>query len=139
MYFNILTAIKFQKPHGFYWQWRSGGGRGWCPLAETLPPSCPPNEITFCTEVYGEPPFWVPVSPPRPQGFFPGGTGGPPIRRKFYQSPHPTLVPVLDQGLSPPQPRFVPENLKNLDTFLCQIWLTFKLKSTLKSCISCLK
>ena len=40
-----------------------GGQRGNCPLAETLPPS-PPHEITLCTEVYGEPQFWVPVSPP---------------------------------------------------------------------------
>ena len=57
------------------------------------------------------------------QGFFPGGDwGGPPIRRKFCQSPpHPTLVPVFGPRLVPPQPRFVPENLKNLNTFLCQI------------------
>ena len=27
-------------------------------------PSRPPNEITLCTEVYGEPPFWVPVRAP---------------------------------------------------------------------------
>ena len=40
---------------------RQGGNH---PLAETLPPPCPPNEITFCTEVYGEPPFWIPVSLP---------------------------------------------------------------------------
>ena len=53
----ILTGIA---------QWRSQrGGRGWLPpLAETLPPFCPPNEITLCTEVYGELPFWVPVNPP---------------------------------------------------------------------------
>ena len=38
-------------------QWRSrGGGRGNCP-------SLAPNEITLCTEVYREPPFWVPVIP----------------------------------------------------------------------------
>ena len=29
-------------------------------------PLLPPNEITLCTEVYGEPPFWVPVRPPSP-------------------------------------------------------------------------
>ena len=40
-----------------------GSQGGDCPLAETLPPSCP-HEITLCTEVYGESPFWVPVSPP---------------------------------------------------------------------------
>ena len=46
-------------------QWRSQGGQGDNrPLTENLPPSCPPNKITLCTEVYGELPFWVPVSPP---------------------------------------------------------------------------
>ena len=55
--------------------------------------------------------------------FFSWVDRGPPIRRKFCQFPpirH--LSPFLDQGLSPPpQPRFVPENLKNLNSFLCQI------------------
>ena len=41
-------------------RWGQGGDH---PLADTLPPSCP-HEITLCTEVYGELPFWVPVSPP---------------------------------------------------------------------------
>ena len=62
-------------------------------------------------------------------GFFSWGDGGPPIRQKFCQSPpirH--LSPFLDQCLSPPQPRFVPENLKNLNTFLCQIWLLLSSK-----------
>ena len=62
-------------------------------------------------------------------GFFPGGgggggLGGPPHPAKILPIPpirH--LSPFLDQGLFPPQPRFVPENLKNLNTFLCQIWL----------------
>ena len=36
-------------------QWRAGGA---------TTPLSPPNEITLCTEVYREPPFWVPVSPP---------------------------------------------------------------------------
>ena len=41
------------------------GARGDCPPGRnSAPNSCPPNEITLCTEVYGEPPFWVPVSPP---------------------------------------------------------------------------
>ena len=56
--------------------------------------------------------------------FFPGGgLGGPPHPAKILPIPpiwH--LSPFLDQGLSPPQPRFVPENLKNLNSFLCQIW-----------------
>ena len=37
---------------------------GDCPLAESLSPPLAPNEITLCKEVYGELPFWVPVSPP---------------------------------------------------------------------------
>ena len=54
--------------------------------------------------------------------FFPGGTGGvPPSGENFANPPHPTLVPVFGPRLVPPQPRFVPENLKNLNTFLCQI------------------
>ena len=55
-------------------------------------------------------------------GFF--SWGGSPHPAKILPIPpirH--LSPFLDQGLSPPQPRFVPENLKNLNTFLCQIWL----------------
>ena len=37
---------------------RGGGGTAPCQKL------CPPHEITLCTEVYGESPFWVPVSPP---------------------------------------------------------------------------
>ena len=63
----------------------------------------------------------------RPQGFFPGG--GPPHPAKILPIPsHPTLVPVFGPRLVPPQPRFVPENVKNLDTFLCQIWLLLSSK-----------
>ena len=43
---------------------RGGQWGGRPPPAETLPTSCPPNEITLCTEVYGESPFRVTVSPP---------------------------------------------------------------------------
>ena len=55
---------------------------------------------------------------------------------KFSQSPpirH--LSPFLDQGLSPPPPRqgSSPKNLKNLNTFLCQIWLLLSSKVPLKS------
>ena len=37
---------------------------------QKLYPLSPPNETTLCTEVYGEPPFWVQVSPTpcSPQG-----------------------------------------------------------------------
>ena len=47
-------------------QWRSqrGAGGATAPWQKLCPPSCPPNEITLCTEVYGELPFWVPVTPP---------------------------------------------------------------------------
>ena len=46
-------------------QWHSQrGAGGWLPPWQKLCPLSPPNEITLCTEVYGEPPFWVPVSPP---------------------------------------------------------------------------
>ena len=54
--------------------------------------------------------------------FFLGvGAGGSPHSAKILPIPHPTLVPVFGPRLVPPQPRFVPENLKNLNTFLCQI------------------
>ena len=54
----VTVMVKFQ--------WRSQRGvGGWLPPWQKLcPPLLPPNEITLCTEVYGEPPFWVPVSPP---------------------------------------------------------------------------
>ena len=71
---------------------------------------------------------WVHFFLHPPQGFFLGGWGVSPIRQKFCQSPHLTLVPVFGPRLVPPQPRFVPENLKNLNTFLCQIWLLLSSK-----------
>ena len=50
--------------------------------------------------------FWLPrayiTTQTSPRVFFPGGTGVPPIRRKFCQSPHPTLVPVFGPRLVPP-------------------------------------
>ena len=60
--------------------------------------------------------------------FFLGGTGGSPIRQKFCQSPHPTLVPIFWTKACPPPAEVVPENLKNLNTFLCQIWLLLSSK-----------
>ena len=60
-------------------------------------------------------------------GFFPGGTGGPHPAKILLIPSIRHLSPFLDQGLSsPPQPRFVPKNLKNLNTFLCQIWLLLR-------------
>ena len=74
------------------------------------------------------------------QGFFPGGDwGGPPIRQKFCQSPpiwH--LSPFLDQGLSPPA-EVRPRKFEKLKYIFVSNLTTFKLKSTLNSCISCLK
>ena len=35
-------------------------------------------------------------------GFFPGGTGGPPMQQKFCSSPHPILVPVFGPSLVTP-------------------------------------
>ena len=53
-------------------------------------------------------------------GFFSGRTGVPPSGENFVNSPHPTPVPVFGPRLAP-QLRFIPKNLKNLNTFLCQI------------------
>ena len=58
------------------------------------------------------------------QVFFQGGLGVPhPV--KILSIPHRHLSPFLDQGLSPPLPRFIP---KNLNTFWCQIWLLLSSK-----------
>ena len=48
-------------------QRESGAGAGGLepPQSETHPPWAP-NEMTLSTGVYGEPPVWVPVSPPLP-------------------------------------------------------------------------
>ena len=66
------------------------------------------------------------------QDFFPGGGGG-----DCGVSPYPTKIlsispsdtcPRFWTEACPPQPRFVPENFKNLNTFLCQIWLILSSK-----------
>ena len=49
------------------------------PPGRNSAPLLPPNEITFCTEVYGELPFWVPVSPP-------AHSWAPPCRHLFLKS-----------------------------------------------------
>ena len=68
------------------------------------------------------------------QGFFWGG-GLPPFGKNFANPPIRHLSPFLDQGLSPPppEPRLVPENLKNSNTFLCQIWLLLSSKVPYKA------
>ena len=78
---------------------------------------------------------------PKWAGFFSGGgTGGPPIRRNFCQSPppHRHLSPFLDQGLSPPA-EVCPRKFEKIKYIFVSNLTNFKLKSTLKSCISCLK
>ena len=69
-----------------------------------------------------------------------GGLGGPPIQRKFCQSPpiwH--LSPFLDQGLSPPPAEVRPQKFEKFKYIFVSNLTTFKLKSTLESCILCLK
>ena len=71
---------------------------------------------------------WGPDAKRRGQGFFLGGLGGSPHLAKILSIPPSILVPVFGTMLvPPPQPRFVPENLKNLNTFLCPIWLLLSL------------
>ena len=58
--------------------------------------------------------------PPMNQGFFLGGTGGSPHPAKILPIPPPSdTCPRFWTKACPPQPRFVPENWKNLNTFLC--------------------
>ena len=74
------------------------------------------------------------------QGFFPGGgLGGSPHPAKILPIPpirH--LSPFLDQGLSPPA-EVRPRKFEKFKYIFVSNLTTFKLKSTLKSCISCLK
>ena len=61
------------------------------------------------------------------QGFFPGGTGGvSPSGENFANSPPSDTCPHFWTKACPPQPRYVSENLKNLNTFLCQNWLLLR-------------
>ena len=77
---------------------------------------------------------------PMYSGFFPGGLGVPPIQRKFCQSPppHPTLVPIFGPRLVPPA-EVRPRKVEKFEYIFVSNLTTSKLKSTLKSCISCLK
>ena len=59
---NISCVLAYSDREHNQIQWRSQRGGGM--VGRTLPPCPPPNVITLCTEVYGEPPFWVPGSPP---------------------------------------------------------------------------
>ena len=62
-------------------------------------------------------------------GFFSWGDGGSPHPAKILPIPPSDTCPCFwTKACPPPQPRFVPENLKNLNTFLCQIWLILSSK-----------
>ena len=66
------------------------------------------------------------------QGFSLGGTGGSPHRRKFWQSPHPRLVPVLGpRFVSPPPAEARPQKFEKFKYIFGSNLTTFKLKSTL--------
>ena len=93
-------------------------------------------------EIFFRPDNYVCTSPMHRVFFLGGGggwgTGGPPIRRKFCQSPHLTLVPVFGPRLVPPSRGSSPK-IRKFKYILVSNLTTFQLKSTLKSCISCLK
>ena len=61
-------------------------------------------------------------------GFFPWGGQGVPHPAKILPIPPSDTCPRFWTKACPPQPRFIPENLKNLNTFLCQIWLLLSSK-----------
>ena len=73
--------------------------------------------------------------------FFPGGgLGGSPHPEKILPiPPHPTLVPVFGPRLVPPPAEVRPRKFEKFKYIFVSNLTTFKLKSTLKSCISCLK
>ena len=73
------------------------------------------------------------------QGFFPGGMGVPLAGENFVNPPHPTLVPVFGPRLVPPPAEVRPRKFENFKYIFVLNLTTFKLKSTLKCCISCLK
>ena len=74
------------------------------------------------------------------QGFFlGGGLGGPPSSENFANPPHPTLVPVFGPRSCPPPAEVRPRKFEKSKYIFVSNLTTFKLKSTLKSCISCLK
>ena len=75
------------------------------------------------------------------QGFFPGGggLGVPPSGENFANPPIRHLSPFLDQGLFPPPAEVRPRKFEKFKYIFVSNLTTFKLKSTLKSCISCLK
>ena len=76
------------------------------------------------------------------QGFFSwgGDWGVPPIRRKFRQSPPPShTCPRFWTKACPPPAEVRPRKFEKFKYIFVLNLTTFKLKSTFKSCISCLK
>ena len=52
------------------------------------------------------------------QGFFPRGTGGPPVGENLVNPPHPALLPIFRPEPVPLHPTFVPKIFYNFSTFL---------------------
>ena len=67
-----------------------------------------------------------------------GGLGVPQSGKNLVNHPIRHLSPFLDQGLSPPA-KVCPWKFEKFKYIFVSNLTTFKLKSTLKSCISCLK
>ena len=71
--------------------------------------------------------------------FLGGGLGGPPIRRKFRQSPPSDTCPRFWTKACPPPAEVRPRKFEKFKYIIVSNLTTFELKSTLNSCISCLK
>ena len=74
-----------------------------------------------------------------PRVFFLEDWGVPPSGENFANLPHPTLVPVFGPRLAPPPAEVRPRKFEKFKYIFVSNLTTLKLKSTLKSCISCLK
>ena len=70
------------------------------------------------------------------QGFIPGGLGVPPSSKNFVNPPSDTCPRFWTKACPPPPPAEVgPRKFKKLKYIFASNLTTFKLKSTLKSCI----
>ena len=64
-FFCGVKTYKIKSTCAFHKDWKQGWkqNRHWASQSlATPPPTPPPNGITICTQVYGEPPFWVLIS-----------------------------------------------------------------------------
>ena len=87
-----------------------------------------------------EPSDWGANAPMPPSGFFPGGTGGsPPSGENFANPPPIRTCPRFWTKACPPPAEVRPRKFEKIKYVFVSNLTTFKLKSTLKSCISCLK